>query len=542
MSYLTQSFNTPAPQTEPEMGREQDQVKNNAGGYVFPVTPQVQLDRFLILGSEGGSYYATERTLTLENTRNVLNLVKGDNGVQVVQRVVELAHGRAPKIGPPLFVLAMAASYGNPDTKREAFTSLPSVARTASHLFQFIEYADSMRGWGRALKNGINNWYTTKSPQDLAYQVVKYRTRNSWSHRDVLRKTHPMSYDHNNLFAYLANKSWTEEDSLSIVKAYEEAKTMHSKQLIEHITKHQLTWEMLPTESLRDAEVWRAMFPNMPATALLRNLGRLTRLELIKPLSDEASEVATKFSSAEWVKRGRLHPFNILLAYYTYTRGQGYRSRYGHNSDAMDWDPVQSVVDSLESAFNHSFQNVEPTGKKIYIGLDVSSSMRSEILGTPISAREASSALALYVAKTEPNFHVAAFSSGTQFNFNRSRGTSMIPMQFSSRDSLQDVLKKTERLPFGGTDCALPMLDALEKKIDVDCFIVLTDSETWAGPVHPFAALQKYRTQMNPTAKLVVVGMTSSKFSIADPSDAGMLDMVGFDAAMPRLISDFITN
>ena len=550
MSYLTQAFNAPATQREPEMGREEDQVKNNAGGYVFPVTPEVQLDRFLILGSEGGSYYASERTLTKENATNALNLVKGEKGTQVVNRVVELAHGRAPKIGPPLFVLAMAASYGNADTKTAAFKVLPQVARTASHLFQFIEYVDSMRGWGRALKNGVNNWYTSKTPENLAYQVVKYRTRNSWSHRDVLRKTHPISYDHNNLFAYLANKEWTEEDSLSIVKAYEEAKTMDNEELVEHITKHNLTWEMLPTESLRDTEIWRAMFPNMPATALLRNLGRLTRLELIKPLSDEADQVAAKLSSAEWVKQGRLHPFNILLAYYTYIRGQGYQNRVNGRGGGTvgthkpDWKPVQSVVSALETAFNHSFQNVAPTGQKIYVGLDVSGSMLQQIMGTPISAREGAAALALYIAKTEPNFHIAAFSAGSQFNTNRfvSRGTAMVPMDFSSKDSLQDILKKTERLPFGGTDCAIPILDAIEKKIEVDCFLVLTDSETWGGNVHPFKALQQYRTEMNRPAKLVVVGMTSNEISIADPSDAGMLDIVGFDAAMPRLISDFITN
>jgi 60 kDa SS-A/Ro ribonucleoprotein len=35
------------------------------------------------------------------------------------------------------------------------------------------------------------------------------------------------------------------------------------------------------------------------------------------------------------------------------------------------------------------------------------------------------------------------------------------------------------------------------------------------------------------------VGMTSTGFSIADPNDAGMLDVVGFDAATPAVIGDF---
>ena len=40
-------------------------------------------------------------------------------------------------------------------------------------------------------------------------------------------------------------------------------------------------------------------------------------------------------------------------------------------------------------------------------------------------------------------------------------------------------------------------------------------------------------------ARLIVVTMTSTGFSIADPDDAGMLDVVGFDAAVPGLITGF---
>jgi 60 kDa SS-A/Ro ribonucleoprotein len=33
--------------------------------------------------------------------------------------------------------------------------------------------------------------------------------------------------------------------------------------------------------------------------------------------------------------------------------------------------------------------------------------------------------------------------------------------------------------------------------------------------------------------------MTATEFSIADPSDAGMLDIAGFDGAVPSMIGDF---
>jgi 60 kDa SS-A/Ro ribonucleoprotein len=40
-------------------------------------------------------------------------------------------------------------------------------------------------------------------------------------------------------------------------------------------------------------------------------------------------------------------------------------------------------------------------------------------------------------------------------------------------------------------------------------------------------------------ARLITVGMASNGFSIADPTDTGMLDVVGFDSGSPDVISSF---
>ena len=95
-------------------------------------------------------------------------------------------------------------------------------------------------------------------------------------------------------------------------------------------------------------------------------------------------------------------------------------------------------------------------------------------------------------------------------------------------------------MPFGGTDCALPMVWALQQRVPVDAFVVLTDNETWAGDIHPAQALRDYRQQMAIPARLIVVGMTSNGFTIGDPHDAGTLNVVGFSPEVPNLISDFI--
>ena len=162
-----------------------------------------------------------------------------------------------------------------------------------------------------------------------------------------------------------------------------------------------------------------------------------------------------------------------------------------------------------------------------------------QVAGVPgLTPRMAAAAMAMAIARREPNYYIAGFANGgVGYPFNG--GATMAPLTITAADSLASAVRKTQVLDFGGTDCALPMLDALGKKIPVDCFVILTDSETWAGPIHPTEALRKYRQEMGIPAKLVVVAMVSNNFTIADPEDAGMLDVVGFDSAAPALIADF---
>ena len=92
----------------------------------------------------------------------------------------------------------------------------------------------------------------------------------------------------------------------------------------------------------------------------------------------------------------------------------------------------------------------------------------------------------------------------------------------------------------GSTDCALPMLDAMECGIEADAFVVITDNETWYGDVHPSEALNQYRKKTGINAKMIVVAMEGNHFSIADPKDPGMIDVVGFDASLPKVVEEFL--
>jgi 60 kDa SS-A/Ro ribonucleoprotein len=525
-NYLVQLYGGPVPQSEPLDGREREMVRNSNGGYVFPVTDWTRLERFLILGAEGGSFYASERKLTLENAQAVKRAIAED-GLRAVRLIVKISDaGRAPKNDPALFVLAMAAAYGDERTRRAAFRALPVVARTGTHLFRFTAYAETMRGWGRGLRGAVASWYLAGDTATKAYQAVKYRQRDGWSHRDLLRLSHPKAEGARNaLFGWMAQGRlepgrWPE---LELVEGFEQAQAGGSDRVVAALVrKFGLTREMLPTEFLDSREVWLALFERMPLTALVRNLATLTRVGVLTPLSDETGRAVERLGDSEALRKARLHPVAILAALLTYKAGQGARGR-------RQWKPIPAIVDALDAAFERAFENVEATGRRFYLGLDVSGSMGwGQVAGAPgLTPRVAAAAMAMVLARSEPRYHVAAFAHR------------METLEIAASDSLAEVSRKTNGLPFGGTDTALPMLDALERKLAVDCFVVLTDNETWFGSVHPSEALARYRMETGIAAKLAVVGMISNGFSIADPEDAGMLDVVGFDAAAPGVIADF---
>jgi 60 kDa SS-A/Ro ribonucleoprotein len=195
----------------------------------------------------------------------------------------------------------------------------------------------------------------------------------------------------------------------------------------------------------------------------------------------------------------------------------------------LRWEPAAAILDALEDAFYATFELIEPSKKRHLLALDVSGSMTcGNISGMPgITPRIASAAMAMVTARTEREWHLVGFSH------------ELVPVSISPRSKLEDTIRAIEGVPMGATDCAQPILYAKRQKLPVDTFVVYTDNETWFGSVHPFRALREYRDATGIPAKLVVVGLTATNFTIADPDDAGMLDVVGFDSAAPALMAQF---
>jgi 60 kDa SS-A/Ro ribonucleoprotein len=205
----------------------------------------------------------------------------------------------------------------------------------------------------------------------------------------------------------------------------------------------------------------------------------------------------------------------------------------GHGSKGqLSWTVNTTVTKALEGAFYTAFQFLPPTGKSYLLAVDFSMSMRRPVFeSSGIKAFEASLAMVLLTAKTEANVEVITFSR------------EYTKLVIKKDDTLDSVMKKCHDLEFAVADCSMPMEYARKNDKKVDVFIVYTDSEIGRSTMGPAKALRKYREySKNDNARLIVVGMVSNGFTVADPNDRLMMDIVGFDTDAPKAMMNFVNG
>lgn len=543
-----------------------DQVVNNAGGFVFGISDLARVKRFLLLGSDAGTYYQTPMKLTKENATLITTMADDDQLAEaLVGLIVDVSvRGLAQKVQPALFALAIAANGKSTVGRKAAKEAMTQVVRTGSHLLTYSKYVDLLGGWSRAKRGAIINWYDNHTADQLAYQMIKYRQREGWSQRDVLRVVHPIikrdmvapegeelrynGYETAEDQATAALFDWVTKDKIEdgvpeLVLDFQEAQSYATKAskgaLLSLLggADTNLSWEMLPDWALTDRSIWELLLDTnrLPMTALLRNLARLTNLEVIRPFfGAHTHQIVNMLTNQEALIKARVHPISILIAAKTYAKGQ--------MRDGTRYTPSTDILIALDQAFHLAFGAVEPAGKSTLIGLDVSGSMGGAYDPSGIlTAREVGAAMALVLAATEPHTEVFGFTAEDGRGWGGGP-TKFTPLNISGKERLGDIIRQVTNLPFGRTDCSLPMQEALKNNWDVDTFVVITDNETYAGSEHPYQSLEKYRhsSASRKNAKLIVLSVTASSFSIADPSDPmGQLDICGFGSDVPQLVTAF---
>jgi 60 kDa SS-A/Ro ribonucleoprotein len=526
----------------------EDQVLNNTGGYVNKLPVFKMLERFLTLGCDSPTYYTNAKDNFTNNTKN-LSAALNESFIKTVDMIVDFStNNRAIKQDSCVFALAYCiVNAKEPAHKDYALSFLNDVCGIPTSLFHFCEFYNSLGGgWGSKFCKAINNWYTSKPVGKLGWLCKKYESRDGWSHRDVFRLSHIKAPDeeYNALFRYLTSKEFGKRvvdrkeegtrnyDAVSISKVpnyIRKVDLLHTfdkvdNNVIKLIRDNKIVRENIPTQFLNSKVIWDEMLPNMRGTALLRNLNKLTMVGCLAPFNKEVDAIYDSFTNDKmYAKNNRLHPFSIFTAVKQYEAGKGHKGK-------LTWTPVPKITEGLWNLFHNSFETIEQIDKKIIIGLDVSGSMQYSLISDSIiNCYEAAIALTTIYKRMFKDVIITAFTDGLKL------------VNTSPTPSVKEIKSICDKMSFSTTNLSLVPRYALENNIKADGFICITDNEINCGQ-NPNAVLSTFRKKITPNAVNIVVGMTATGFSVADPNDPYALDIAGFDTNCPQLIESFFKD
>ena len=525
MNYRFFTNKNQTPQNQAIPGREAEMIPGRSGGYMFEADLWQILRRCLLIGTAQSTYYANKRELTDDFVATVKESIASDPG-RVAKEIVYASDGRSINNSAPILALVLL-SLGSTSAAKQAFREIfPQVVRTGSHFYEWLNYTKSLRGFGKVIKEVGTAWLSREDVKGLAYQLLKYQQRHGFSNRDALRLFHvkPATEEHDRLYDWVVN-GWSElpkqipSTALAQIWWYEWLKR-HPEATHRAIAEGKLTHEMAAPVGYMDRQAWQLLFETMPIGAMLRNLGSLTQLEVLRVDSTRnLKRVKAVLNNQSYLRKGRIHPIDVLKALKTYSSG----GKIGRSQ--KNWTPIPRIVDILEKTLELSFKVVKPTNKVFLHAVDISSSMSYGVVDSVgLSCCEIATAMSLVTAKAEKNYAIRGFS------------TKFVDLGITSRDSFTSALKKASNQNFGGTDASVAYDWAIKHKFKADVICFWTDNESWAGRKHPAQALKEYRRKVNPNAKAVYITLAPYNITLVDPQDNNSWDLAGFDPGTPRLI------
>lgn len=550
MRYANHLARAPGQQM-PIPGREAEMSRNAAGGYGFTYDSWTRFERFLILGSEGGTFYLDEKTLTLENAAAARECLNQD-GLRFLNLVADVhGNGRAPKLGPAIFALALASTFGDEVTKQGVKRLAPKLLRTGAQLLQFVDACNTLGKWRRNLRSTVQGWFDAREPDQLAYQVVKYGQRDGMSMRDVLRLAHPLTKDplRKALYDRICGRPAAVPEGLELPKLLQ-AEQMMRAAVNEKGIEGCLSWagslprEALPSEVNKLPDYWRHAIHTMPATALVRNLAQMTRLGLFDD-DLHLGITITKLADAAWLRKARVHPVALLLARLAYGKGGA-----GGRSKNSTYTPNRVVLGALEKAYELSFTQEHRLPGRGFVAIDCSGSMQQgAVNGSPVmTPNEAAAAIGLSIGRVTEDATILPYGGEcpparrASFSLFGGRATQRdVPVPDWKTASYQQAFDY-----FGSfsdiTDCAAPIRWAERNRKAFDWLVIISDQETWSGQTHVAQAMAQYRRTVPGAAgcKLIVFGLVGTGTTLVDPKDPLALGIAGFDLSAMQVLSGFL--
>lgn len=538
---------------------------------------EVRLKRFLYTTNEdpvfitGNAYY--HNAYSTEKAKVISEILHSDNP-KLLLNIVQIVNSEnlIPRRDTIMFVLA-AAVIITPDyhLKRDIYTTLLNIAKSSKDIFTFLKYYTIQhKTFNSSLNKMIRTYYYKKDPFELALEVTKSNGGHGWTHKDILKLSHGKSSNirTQTVVTYILHglsraKAAVEgnEEAADIITLFSDAVELkrceNEKKVVELMQKiHCDNIKQVPSYLHKSKAVWEALIPQLPIGELIMLLPRLSKCDFLQKNSKIQVKIIEALNTNA-VKTSRIHPLEIFIALKNFEKGgRAMDPKLKDHLEKMakpDEEPDDNstiqieaainkpincfpIVTALHKAMQASFQNITSTGRRMFIGVEVSKEMDNPCLTNKnITCFEAATMLIMSFLRTERDVTVAVFNS-TEISIVSLNKHATFP-------ELQSVLKKAR----SGLAMLKPVFEwAMNKTKPIDIFINFLQSQSY-GTVprqrrdknKSLTILDTYRKEMAlPHTKLISVFLDSPHVTLADGT-LNVLDICGIDKDVPRIIEAF---
>lgn len=532
--------------------------------------PEVNLSQYLYVGKEYPNYqpgnWFVHKYYEQGRISSISKLAEKENPLVAIDLIKKAFDSKLIQNPETLvFALAVCARQTGKDTLRHAaYNAIKTICSTPQHFILFIKFASELakslpepkHGWGSGWRKAVNDWYLSKDALELAKCVTRYKGRYGWTHKDIIKLSHPKTSDiaKQAVFKYvLFGLKETQKEFGDKPEAVEVVNYIQSVEDFKHcedelqaarlLEIHNLTLDHVPGHMLKSEEVWNSLIPTMSLTMLFNSLQRIHNIGILKPNATAVDKIIDAISDQDKLASEKIHPALVHITIKNYEKSGkplSFEKQRVKNAakkpSPPPLKPNRKIIEALYKTLGYSFNSLEPTGLRYMITIDMNKAMQDSPAWQcgNVSAAEAGCLIALCLLRCEQNVTVATF-----------KNIGIHVVNLDKNGSLGQIVRKMKQMPTGAVNLEKPMIWATQKSKKYDVFINVVDvvEKRFGNGVrtdNPIKAIKDYRTKMElKDAKLVTCAMTSAHMVSHADTDKNCLSICGFDENVPKIIEAF---
>ncbi|HKC62084.1 MAG TPA: TROVE domain-containing protein [Pyrinomonadaceae bacterium] len=394
----------------------------------------------------------------------------------------------------------------------------PRVVDNGKMLRNFVQIMRSgvvgRKSLGTLPKRMVREWFEAREVETIFNASVGQQP----SFADILKMVHakPATPDREALYGYFVGRDYNRDALPEIVRQYEAFKSGETLEV------PRVPFQMLTALPL-SAKEWAEIARHASWTTTRMNLNTFARHGVFD-VEGMTELIAERLSNPELVRRARVFPYQLMMAY-----------------SAVNHGVPLAVREALQDAMEIATTNVPLIEGKVFVFPDISGSMHSAVTGyrkgatTAVRCVDVAALIAATVLRKNRSAEIIPFESD------------VVEVRLNARDSVMTNAEKLAHLPCGGTNCSAPLRHLNKRRATGDLVIYVSDYESWVdsprygsfggSATETLREWARFR-ERNPQARMVCIDLQPYG-TVQAKEREDILNVGGFTDSVFNLVAEF---